>query len=446
MTKEAVLNIAVVGTGYVGLVTGTCFADLGVNVTCIDNDKTKITNLKNGKIPIYEPGLEEMVKTNIQEGRLSFTTDIAEGVANSLVIFIAVGTPQSDDGSADLSYVDQVAKEVALNMTDYKVIVTKSTVPVGTGARIRKIIEKNQKTPVEFDIVSNPEFLREGSAIEDFMRPDRVVIGADSEQAVAIMKDLYRPLFLIETPFVITNIESSEMIKYASNAFLAVKISFINEIANLCELTGADVHTVAKGMGLDGRIGPKFLHAGPGYGGSCFPKDTKAIVQIAHNIGYELEIIPSAIHVNETQRLKMVDKIVKAMGRDVKGSVISFLGLAFKPNTDDMREAPSIEIVNKLQEMGAVIQAFDPASMEESKKYFKNIKYCDDPYQAISGSDACVLITEWNQFRKMDLQKIKQLMRSPVFVDLRNVYDEEQMKEAGFKYACVGRAAGKIVK
>lgn len=446
MTKEAVLNIAVVGTGYVGLVTGTCFADLGVNVTCIDNDKTKITNLKNGKIPIYEPGLEEMVKTNIQEGRLSFTTDIAEGVANSLVIFIAVGTPQSDDGSADLSYVDQVAREVALNMTDYKVIVTKSTVPVGTGARIRKIIEKNQKTPVEFDIVSNPEFLREGSAIEDFMRPDRVVIGADSEQAVAIMKDLYRPLFLIETPFVITNIESSEMIKYASNAFLAVKISFINEIANLCELAGADVHTVAKGMGLDGRIGPKFLHAGPGYGGSCFPKDTKAIVQIAHNIGYDLEIIPSAIHVNETQRLKMVDKIVKAMDRDVKGSVISFLGLAFKPNTDDMREAPSIEIVNKLQEMGAVIQAFDPAAMEESKKYFKNIKYCDDPYQAISGSDACVLITEWNQFRKMDLQKIKELMRSPVFVDLRNVYDEEQMKEAGFKYACVGRAAGKIVK
>lgn len=440
------MNIAVVGTGYVGLVTGTCFADLGVSVTCIDNDKNKISNLKNGKIPIYEPGLEEMVKTNIQEGRLAFTTDITEGVGNSLVVFIAVGTPQSDDGSADLSYVDQVAKEVALNMTDYKVIVTKSTVPVGTGARIRKIIEKNQKTPLKFDIVSNPEFLREGSAIEDFMRPDRVVIGADSEQAVAIMKDLYRPLFLIETPFVITNIESSEMIKYASNAFLAVKISFINEIANLCELAGADVHTVARGMGLDGRIGPKFLHAGPGYGGSCFPKDTKAIVQIAQNLGYNLEIIPAAIHVNETQRLRMVDKIVNAIGGNVKGVTIGFLGLAFKPNTDDMREAPSIGVISKLQEMGAVIQAFDPAAIEESKKHMKNIKYCDDPYQAITGCDACVLATEWNQFRKMDLDKIKELMKNPVFIDLRNVYDEEQMRSAGFKYIGVGRASGKTAK
>jgi UDPglucose 6-dehydrogenase len=444
--EEAVLNIAVVGTGYVGLVTGTCFADLGVNVTCIDNDKNKISNLKNGKIPIYEPGLEEMVKANIQEGRLTFTTDITEGVSNSLVVFIAVGTPQSDDGSADLSYVDQVAKEVALNMTEYKVIVTKSTVPVGTGARIRKIIEKNQKTPLKFDIVSNPEFLREGSAIEDFMRPDRVVIGADSEQAVAIMKDLYRPLFLIETPFVITNIESSEMIKYASNAFLAVKISFINEIANLCELAGADVHTVARGMGLDGRIGPKFLHAGPGYGGSCFPKDTKAIVQIAQSFGYNLEIIPAAIHINETQRLRMVDKIVNALESGVKGSTLGFLGLAFKPNTDDMREAPSIGIIGKLQEMGAKVQAFDPAAVEESKKYIKNVKYCDDPYQAVAGCDACVLVTEWNQFRKMDLDKIKELMKNPVFIDLRNVYQEEQMTSAGFKYIGVGRAPGKKVQ
>lgn len=436
------MNIAVVGSGYVGLVTGTCFADLGVNVTCIDNDKTKIAMLKNGKIPIYEPGLEEMVKTNISEGRLTFTTDIAEGVANSLVVFIAVGTPQSDDGSADLSYVDQVAKEIALNMTDYKVIVTKSTVPVGTGARIRKIIEKNQKTPVEFDIVSNPEFLREGSAIEDFMRPDRVVIGANSDQAIAIMKDLYRPLFLIETPFVITNIESSEMIKYASNAFLAVKISFINEIANVCEIAGADVHTVARGMGLDGRIGPKFLHAGPGYGGSCFPKDTKAIVQIAQNLGYKLEIIPAAIHVNEEQRLRMVDKIVNVMGGKVKGATIGFLGLAFKPNTDDMREAPSIEMIKKLQDLGAVVQAFDPAAAEESKKYIKDIKYCDDPYDAITGCSACVLVTEWNQFRKMDLDKIKMLMKEPIFVDLRNVYDPQQVKDAGFKYVCVGRAIG----
>lgn len=437
------MNIAVVGSGYVGLVTGTCFADLGVNVTCIDNDTRKISKLKDGKIPIYEPGLEEMVKTNVSEGRLSFTTDIAEGVTNSLVIFIAVGTPQGEDGSADLQYVDQVAKEIALNMTDYKVIVTKSTVPVGTGARIRKIIEANQKRKVEFDIVSNPEFLREGSAIEDFMRPDRVVIGADSDQAIAIMKDLYKPLFLIETPFVITNIESSEMIKYASNAFLAVKISFINEIANMCELAGADVHTVARGMGLDGRIGPKFLHAGPGYGGSCFPKDTKAIVQIAQNIGYNLEIIPAAIHVNEVQRIRMVEKISSALGGNIKGSTIGFLGLAFKPNTDDMREAPSIKIIEKLQEMGASIQAFDPAAMEESKRDLKNIKYCEDPYQAVTGCDACVLITEWNQFRKMDLQKIKELMKKDVFVDLRNVYDPEQVRAAGFKYVCVGRAVEK---
>jgi UDPglucose 6-dehydrogenase len=433
------LNISVVGTGYVGLVTGTCFADLGVNTTCIDKDKKKIEMLNKGKIPIYEPGLEELVKKNLHEKRLSFTSNISEGVKNSLVVFIAVGTPQAEDGTADLKYVDQVAKEIAANMNDYKVIVTKSTVPVGTGERIRKIIEANLETNIDFDIVSNPEFLREGSAVDDFMHPDRVVIGADSEQAKAIMRDLYRPLYLIETPFVITNIESSEMIKYASNAFLATKISFINEIANLCELVGADVHTVAKGMGLDGRIGPKFLHAGPGYGGSCFPKDTKAIVQIAGEVGYDLEIIKSTIHVNAIQRLRMVDKIIKAIGGNAKAKSIGFLGLAFKPNTDDMREAPSIVVITKLQEMGARIKAYDPASMEESKKYLKNIEYFDNPYDAVTSCDACVLITEWNQFRSMDLNEMKKRLKEPVFIDLRNVYGPTRMLEAGFKYYCVGR-------
>ncbi len=433
------MNISVVGTGYVGLVTGTCFADLGVNCTCIDNDKSKIDMLNKGKIPIYEPGLEELVLKNVKEERLSFTTNIAEGVKNSLVIFIAVGTPQSKDGKADLSYVDQVAKEIAENMDEYKVIVTKSTVPVGTGARIKKIIQKHLKKDVGFDVVSNPEFLREGSAIGDFMRPDRVVIGTDSDQATAIMKDLYRPLYLIETPIVITNIETSEMIKYASNAFLATKISYINDVANLCERVGADVHVVAKGMGLDNRIGPKFLHPGPGYGGSCFPKDTYAILRIAEEVDYELEVIKSAIDVNESQRLKMVEKIKKALGGDVKGKKIGFLGLAFKPNTDDMRESPTIVIIEELQKAGAKIRAFDPASMKESEHYLKNIEYAKDAYDALEGCDALVLATEWNQFRNLDLGKVKDILKQPVFIDLRNVYGPSRMKGQGFNYVCVGR-------
>lgn len=440
------MNISVIGTGYVGLVTGTCFADLGVSCTCIDNDKTKIDNLNIGKIPIYEPGLEELVAKNVEEGRLSFTTDIKKGVADSQVIFIAVGTPQSEDGQADLSYVDQVAKEIAENLNEYKVIVTKSTVPVGTGARIRKIIQKHLKNDVEFDIVSNPEFLREGSALGDFMRPDRVVIGADSERAEAIMKDLYRPLYLIETPIVFTNIESSEMIKYASNAFLATKISYINDIANLCELVGADVHVVAKGMGLDNRIGPKFLHAGPGYGGSCFPKDTYAIVKIAEDVGYDLKVVKSAVKVNELQRLKMVDKISDAMNGELKGKTIGFLGLAFKPNTDDMREAPAITIIGKLQEKGAKIKAYDPAAMDEAKKELKDIEYCKDTYDTIAGCDALVLATEWNQFRNLDFKKVKKLMNRPLFIDLRNVYGPSRMESTGFDYICVGRASVKAGK
>ncbi|MBN2135785.1 MAG: UDP-glucose/GDP-mannose dehydrogenase family protein [Acidobacteria bacterium] len=434
------MNISVVGTGYVGLVTGTCFADLGVTCNCIDKDKNKIDKLNQGEIPIFEPGLQELVEKNVKEGRLSFTTDIAEGVKNALVIFIAVGTPQGEDGSADLQYVDQVAKEIANNMDDYKVIVTKSTVPVGTGQRIRRIIKENLKSDIPFDVVSNPEFLREGSAIGDFMRPDRVIIGTDSEQAEAIMKDLYRPLYLIETPIVITNIETSEMIKYASNAFLAVKISYINDIANLCERVGADVHIVAKGMGLDGRIGPKFLHPGPGYGGSCFPKDTKAIVQIAQEHDYELTVVKSAIEVNENQRMKMVDKIVNALDGDVKGKTIGFLGLAFKPNTDDMRESPTIAIIKKLQKLGAKIKAYDPASMKEAKFYLKDIEYVDGIYEAIADCDAMVLATEWNQFKNLDFKEIKKKMKQPVFLDLRNVYGPARMKDSGFKYYCVGRA------
>lgn len=348
------MNIAIVGTGYVGLVTGACFAEFGLRVTGIDKDKEKIEMLNRGEIPIYEPGLEEKIKKYMAEGLLTFTTDIAEGVKKALVIFIAVGTPPKENGSADLSYIDEVARSIAENMNGYKVIVTKSTVPVGTGERIKRIIKEHQKEKVNFDVVSNPEFLREGSAIEDFMRPDRVVIGAESSEAIAIMKDLYSPLFLIETPFVITNIETAEMIKYASNAFLATKVSFINEMANLCELVGADVHIVAKGMGLDKRIGPKFLHPGPGFGGSCFPKDTRAIVQIAEEKGYDLSIVKAVIGVNERQRELMVEKIARVIG-ELKGKKIAVLGLSFKPNTDDIRESPAIAIVGRLKEKGAKI-------------------------------------------------------------------------------------------
>ena len=433
------MNISVVGSGYVGLVTGTCFAEFGLTVTCADKVKGKISMLQKGELPIYEPGLEELVKKNMREGRLIFTSDIAEAVRGALAIFIAVGTPSSEDGTADLSYVDEVAREIAHNMNGYKVIITKSTVPVGTGERIRSIIRAEQKSKVNFDVVSNPEFLREGSAVNDFMRPDRVVIGANSDQAIAIMKDLYQPLYLLETPFVITNVETSEMIKYASNAFLATKISFINEIADLCELTGADVHQVARGMGLDGRIGPKFLHPGPGYGGSCFPKDTLAITSIAREHEHELEIVEATIRVNDKRKEQMADKIVAFLDGKVEGLTIGILGLAFKPNTDDMRDAPTLTIVPALQRLGARIRAYDPAAMEEAAKMLEEIEYCEDPYEVADGSDALVILTEWPQFRNLNLKDLKKRLKSPNVIDLRNIYEPARMMEMGFNYACVGR-------
>ncbi len=447
------MHIAIIGTGYVGLVTGACFAEFGVSVTCVDRDEKKIKSLKRGIVPFYEPGLEELVQRNIKEGRLNFTTSIAEAVDSSLVIFIAVGTPPRGDGSTDLKYVEDVAREIAANLNGYKVIVTKSTVPVGTGERIRKIISKELKaksyrscrnslggqvSAINFDIVSNPEFLREGSAIEDFMRPNRVVIGANSQQAIAIMKDLYKPLYLIETPFVITNIETAELIKYASNSFLATKISFINEIANLCEKVGADVHMVAKGIGLDGRIGPKFLHPGPGFGGSCLPKDTKALLKVAVDNNIELNIVNAVVRANERQRELMIKKIKDAMGL-LKDKTIAILGLSFKPNTDDIREAPSIYIIKGLLKERAKIKAYDPVSMKAAKKVLPEITYCKDPYEAVKGADALVIVTEWNQFRNLELDRIKRLLKGPYFFDLRNIYEPEVLKEKGFKYFCVGR-------
>jgi UDPglucose 6-dehydrogenase len=432
------MNIAVIGSGYVGLVTGACFAEFGVNVSCVDKDEAKIAALKKGIIPIYEPGLEELVKKNVQNKRLSFSTDTVAAIQGALVIFIAVGTPDRGDGFADLSYIEKVAEMIAEHMNGYKVIVTKSTVPVGTGNRLRSIIGGKQKEHFDFDVVSNPEFLREGSAIEDFLRPNRVVIGAISQQAIAIMRDLYRPLYLIETPLLITDIQTAEMIKYASNAFLATKISFINEISNLCEGVGANVQDVAKGMGLDGRIGSKFLHPGPGFGGSCFPKDVSALDKIAQKSGYEFKIVKAVIEVNRQQRERMIAKIEKEVG-NFKGKQIGILGLSFKPNTDDMREAPSVSIIRALQERGAKIIAHDPAAMEEAKKVLKEVTYAADPYAVADGSDAIILMTEWNPFRNLDLDQIKKKLKTPIFIDLRNVYEPKKMAALGFKYTSVGR-------
>jgi UDPglucose 6-dehydrogenase len=439
------MHIAVVGSGYVGLVTGACLADFGMDVTCVDNDTRKITMLKNGQIPIYEPGLDTIVAKNEKAGRLHFTTELREAVENALAIFIAVGTPPKEDGSADLSYVVQVAEAIADSMNGYKVVVTKSTVPIGTGQLVEKVIRERSGGKYPFSVVSNPEFLREGSAIEDFMRPDRLVIGARDPQAVAIMKDIYRPLYLIETPFVITNVESSELIKYASNAFLATKITFINEVAELCEKLGADVHHVAKGMGLDRRIGPKFLHPGPGYGGSCFPKDTKAITDIARQAGRPFDIVDTVVSVNERIKLRMVDKIRAACGGSVKGLTVGVLGLAFKPETDDMREAAALPILHALAADGATLRAFDPAAMDNARELLPaSIRYCADAYDAASGVDCLVILTEWNQFRSLDLDRLKAALRRPLVVDLRNVYEPERMRQAGFEYECVGRAAGEL--
>jgi UDPglucose 6-dehydrogenase len=432
------MNICVIGVGYVGLVTGACFAEFGIKVTCVDNDREKIAGLQKGKIPIYEPRLEELVLKNIREKRLQFTDNLEEGVRHSLVVFIAVGTPSDKEGRADLRYVKEVAEAIGRTMDGYKIIVTKSTVPVGTGQLISRIVRKQQKKKHPFDIVSNPEFLREGSAIEDFMHPNRVVIGAQSDQAVAIMKDLYSPLYLIETPFVITGVETAEMIKYASNAFLATKISFINEMANICERVGADVHQVARGMGLDQRIGPKFLHPGPGFGGSCFPKDTQAIVQLAQSLDYEFEIVKAVLKVNQRQKQIMVDKIVKVAG-PLKGKTLGVLGLTFKPNTDDIREAPALTIIKKLGALGARIQTYDPAGMPEARKVLRKVEFKEDLYGAGQGADALILITEWNQFRNIDWSRMKGLLKRPVVIDLRNIYDPVKMHKQGITYYSVGR-------
>ncbi len=416
------MNICVVGVGYVGLVTAACFSEFGIDVTCVDIDAAKIAQLQTGLVPIYEPGLEELVKKNLREGRLRFTTDLTEGVEHALVVFLAVGTPPQGDGSADLRFVDAVAREVAETMNGYKVIVTKSTVPVGTGERVAEIIRAHQKNPVAFDVVSNPEFLREGSAIEDFMRPNRVVIGASSEQAVAIMKDLYRPLYLIETPFLITDVETAELVKYASNAFLATKISFINEIAQLCERVGVDVNVVAKGMGLDSRIGSKFLHAGAGFGGSCFPKDSLALIQMGATHGVQLDLLESVIRVNHGQRTRILGKVARLVG-GLRGKTIGVLGLAFKPNTDDLREAPAVELIESLLAAGAAVKAFDPAATTQAAKLYPGVEMCKDAYAVAEGADAVVLMTEWNQFRNLDLERIRDALRQPIFVDGRNVYE-----------------------
>jgi UDPglucose 6-dehydrogenase len=434
------MHISVIGSGYVGLVTGACFAEFGVHVTCMDSDNRRIEKLEKGEIPFFEPGIAELVAKGVKEGRLSFTTDIAQAVDKALVIFIAVGTPPSPDGSADLSFVKEVGRGIARHMSSYKVIVTKSTVPVGTGEAIREVVKKTQKDPIRFDMVSNPEFLREGSAIEDFMRPNRVVIGADSDQAIAIMKDLYRPLYLIETPIVVTDVPTAELIKYASNAFLATKISFINEIANLCEKVGANVQMVAKGMGLDHRIGAKFLHAGPGFGGSCFPKDLAALIQTGERHGYPMQIASAASRVNDSQRGRMVDKIREALG-GLKGKTLAMLGLSFKPNTNDLREAPALTISRVLLAEGASIRAYDPEALAEACQMMHELQACRDTYHAAEGADALVIMTEWNVFRNLDFEKLKSVMRVPVLLDLRNIYDPERIAAAGFKHVSVGRMA-----
>ena len=432
------MDIAVIGTGYVGLVTGAGLSDFGNDVICVDVDVKKIEALNSGLIPIYEPGLDTLVSKNVNEGRLRFTTNLAEALEKARAIFIAVGTPPKPDGSADLRYVEEVAHSIAKHMNGPKLVITKSTVPIGTGRMIEQIIQSHE-TGHKASIVSNPEFLREGSAIEDFMRPDRVVIGASDEDAADMMKEIYAPLLSLEVPFVVTNVESSELIKYAANGFLATKITFINEIASVCEKVGANVQDVALGMGLDSRIGPKFLQAGPGFGGSCFPKDTSAMAEISRRYGYEFQIMEAVLRVNDAVKLRMVEKIVDAMGGDVTGKTIAFLGLAFKPETDDMRDSPTIPIIKGLQKRGASIRAYDPQAIENSQSIFENVAYFDDAYTTAEGADALVLATEWNEFRALNFERVRKALRDPVVVDLRNVYDPSRMTALGFRYFSVGR-------
>ena len=433
------MRIAMIGTGYVGLVSGACFSEFGTDVVCVDKDAGKIERLLEGVMPIYEPGLDTLVEKNVTAGRLSFTTDLAEAVKGADVVFIAVGTPTKEgDGHADLSYVYAAAEEIGHAIDDYTVVVTKSTVPVGTGREVHRIISDICDAG-DFDVASNPEFLREGSAIEDFMRPDRVVIGTDSDRASEVLKQLYRPLFLMETPILYTKIETAELIKYAANTFLAAKITFINEVAKLCEKVGANVQDVARGIGLDGRIGGKFLHAGPGYGGSCFPKDTLALVQTARDHGAPLHIIEAVVKVNEDRKRQMADKIIAGCGGSVDGKTIAVLGLTFKPNTDDMRDSPSLAIVPALQEAGATIRAFDPQGMTEAKEMLPGVVFCGDAYETMEGADALAIVTEWNEFRLLDLERAKGLLSAPLMIDLRNIYKPDEIVKAGFDYYSVGR-------
>jgi UDPglucose 6-dehydrogenase len=433
------MRIGVVGTGYVGLVSGTCFAEFGIEVTCVDKDETKIKNLHKGIIPIYEPGLDALVEKQVKAKRLSFTTSLADAVPEADAVFIAVGTPpRSTDGHADLTYVYEAAREIARHLKGYTVVVTKSTVPVGTAKEIEKII-RNENPDADFDICSNPEFLREGAAINDFMRPDRVVIGAKTERAENVMRGLYRPLYLNETPIVFTSPETAEITKYASNAFLATKITFINEIANLCDKAGANVQDVSRAMGLDGRIGAKFLHAGPGYGGSCFPKDTLALTQIGHVMDAPQNIVEAVVQVNTQRQKDMAQRVIQACGGSVDGLKIGILGISFKPNTDDIREAPSLIIISELQLAGAKIAAHDPIAMKEAKKKLENVTWCDDLYDTAIDADALVIITEWNEFRALNLEKLGELMKTKRLIDLRNIYKLPYMEETGFHYISIGR-------
>jgi UDPglucose 6-dehydrogenase len=434
------MRVAMIGTGYVGLVSGACFADFGHVVTCVDKDASKIARLKQGEIPIFEPGLDQLVAANVREDRLSFTSDPADAVRDADAVFIAVGTPsRRGDGHADLSYVYSAAREIAQLMDGFTVVVTKSTVPVGTGDEIEKIIRET-RPDADFAVVSNPEFLREGAAINDFKRPDRVVVGTDDERARQVMRELYRPLNLNETPILFTGRRTSELTKYAANAFLAMKITFINEIADLCEELDADVQQVARGIGLDNRIGSKFLHPGPGYGGSCFPKDTLALVRTAADAGANIQLIETTVRVNDARKKAMAIRVAEALGGKVDGKRVGILGLTFKPNTDDMRDAPSLDVVPALQEMGATVQAFDPEGMHEAAKLLPGIAFKESPYEVAEGADVLVILTEWDQFRALDLDRIMKLMKAPVLVDMRNVYRPDEVRSRGFTYTSIGRA------
>jgi len=440
-----VYDITVVGTGYVGLVTGACLADFGNRVKCVDADRGKVERLGRGEITFYEPGLEEIVGRNVREGRLSFENELVAALKGAKVVFITVGTPPKADGSADLSAIYAVGKTVAENLDGYRLIVQKSTAPVGTARHLQGFIRKHAPRRAEFDVASNPEFLREGSALETFMRPDRVVIGAETKRAAKILQQIHDPLYLLGTPMVVTTLETAELIKYAANAFLATKISFINEIANLCEAVGADVKIVARGMGLDGRIGGKFLHAGPGYGGSCFPKDTHALVAFGAQAGVPMGIVDAVARANDTQRRRMIQKITEAMGSP-RGKRVAILGLSFKPNTDDLREAPALEIAAGLRKLGMKVSAFDPVAMPAAREHplMRGVDFATDPYEAARGADAVAIVTEWNEFRRLDLKKLKRIMRRPLLCDLRNIYEPDEVEQQGFRYLGVGRGRAAV--